>query len=98
MKNRLQPGADRLAGGDNLRSEKFVHRAYNVILLLLGKLREHGQRNDLAGHAFRHRIVPFAMTEVRVGFLQMERNRVMDASANSSFRQTSLQCLAVLYP
>src|SRR5678816_74718 len=75
-------------------SVKRAHRSDDFIELALGQLREDRQRYHLCRRTLGLGTAPRLVTEVREARLKVERERIVNRSADTPFLQKGLQIVA----
>jgi hypothetical protein len=60
-----------------LRFDELSYRDSYILLLLLTQLGKHGKGQDFACALFGYRKITFSIAEVRVSFLEVDRDRIM---------------------
>ena len=68
------------------------------MLLFFGEIGIHWQRHDLSGKPLRHGEVSFFISQVPVGFLEMQRDRVVNACADVVRSQLGHEIVAIFHP
>src|SRR5262249_32700149 len=95
--NRLETGVALPSSWRDLGRSEFPDALRDFINLIPAHLREHRQGHDLRGDALRYREVSLFVIQVRVRFLQMQRNWIVNARADAGFRKRCLQRFALLH-
>ncbi len=63
----------------------------------MGELRKHGKRNDFRGDSLCNGKVTDLVAKALVSLLQMQRNGIVNAGADSPFRKKCLEWFALLH-
>ena len=79
-----------------IRANEVQHLLGNPILKSIPQARVHGQGEDIGSSSFAHREIPSPVTEMRVCFLQVKGDGVVNSRTNADLSEMLLKCIAVL--